>query len=325
MTATATKPTAKTKKARRTYDGPAAEELLVADLVALMESSDLPPWRREWQGQQGEHRNLETGKPYRGANPILLELGAMLRGHTLPLWIGGAQAKAHGWWPRKGCKSVRIVRPQLNRYEDEAENIQTGQAETVTRQWVSFKPVAVFNAADLVGTDEAAEEALQARIREALGQPLQIEPQARLEAAETVLEAWPVPTNWGGVRACYSPELDQIRMPAAEAFTTREAMAATWAHEQAHSTGHSTRLDRNMRGGFGSKLYAQEELVAELAAVLICYRLQIGCQLESHAAYLKNWAELLKEEPKALFKVLSDARKAADLIAPEAQGEEVEA
>ena len=81
-----------------------------------------------------------------------------------------------------------------------------------------------------------------------------------------------------------------------------------------------------MRGGMGSKLYAQEELVAELAAVLICYRLQIGCQLENHAAYLKNWAELLKEEPKALFKVLSDARKAADLIAPEEnQAEEVEA
>ena len=329
MSATATKPrtTGKTatRKARKTYDGPTAEELLVADLVALMESSELPPWRREWAGQCGNHRNLETGKEYRGANPILLELGSMLRGHTLPLWIGGAQAKAHGWWPRKGCKSVRIVRPQLNRYEDEGQNILTGQAETVTRQWVSFKPVAVFNAADLVGTDDAAEEALQARIREAIGQPLQLEPQARLEAAEAVLEAWPVPTTWGGAMACYSPDLDQIRMPAAEVFTNREAMAATWAHEQAHSTGHSTRLDRNMRGGFGSKLYAQEELVAELAAVLICYRLQIGCQLENHAAYLKNWAELLKEEPKALFKVLSDARKAADLIAPEAQGEEVEA
>lgn len=320
-TATATKPCTTNKptakQARKTYDGPSAEELLVADLVALMESSDLAPWRREWTGQQGEHRNFETGQPYRGCNPILLELGSMLRGYTLPLWIGGAQAKAHGWWPRKGCKSVRIVRPQLNRYEDEAENIQTGHAEAVTRQWVSFKPVAVFNAADLVGTDEEAEAALQARIREAIGQPLQLAPQARLDAAEAVLEAWPVPTSWGGTRACYSPTLDQIRMPEAEAFTTREAFAATWAHEQAHSTGHGSRLDRPMSGTQGSKAYAREELIAELAAVLIAYRLQIGCQLQNHAAYLKEWAQLLKEEPKALFKVLSDARKAADLIAPE--------
>lgn len=315
---TATKPA---RKARKTYDGPSAEELLVADLVALMESSDLPPWRREWTGQQGEHRSLETGQPYRGANPILLELGSMLRGHTLPLWIGGAQAKAHGWWPRKGCKAVRIVRPQLNKRDQQDDNGQpvTGPDGTqLISAWVSFKPVAVFNAADLVGTDEEAEADLQARIREAIGQPLQSAPQARLEAAEAVLEAWPVTTSWGGTRACYSPSLDQIRMPEAEAFTTREAFAATWAHEQAHSTGHSSRLDRPMGGTQGSKAYAKEELIAELAAVLIAYRLQIGCQLENHAAYLKEWAQLLREEPKALFKVLSQARQAADLIAPEA-------
>jgi len=305
------------KKARK-YDGPSAEEQLVADLVALMESSDLPPWRREWSGHHGEHRNLETGKPYRGANPILLELGSMLRGHSMPLWVGGSQAKAHNWWPRKGCKSVRIVRPQVNRYTDEAENLQTGETESITRSWVSYKPCAVFNAADLVGGDEEAEAALQARIREALGQPLELEPKARLDAAEAVLEAWSVPTSWGGTRACYSPEADQIRMPDADAFTTREAFCATWAHEQAHSTGHSSRLDRNLGGGFGSKLYAREELVAELASVLISYRLQIGCQLENHAAYLSNWAELLREDgAKALYSVLSDARKAADLIAPE--------
>jgi len=324
-TATATKPrtTSKTtaKHARKAYDGPSAEELLVADLVALMESSDLPPWRREWAGQQGEHRNLETGQPYRGANPILLELGSMLRGHTLPLWIGGAQAKAHGWWPRKGCKSVRIVRPQLNKREHQDDNGQpvTGPDGTaLISAWVSYKPCAVFNAADLVGTDEAAESALQARIREAIGQPLELQPQARLAAAESVLEAWPVPTSWGGSRACYSPALDSIRMPEADAFTNREAFCATWAHEQAHSTGHSSRLDRPMASTFGSKAYAREELVAELAAVLISYRLQIGCQLENHAAYLKEWAQMLREEPKALFKVLSQARQAADLIAPEA-------
>jgi len=327
-TATATRPASKTtsKPKKRAYTGPSAEELLVADLVALMESSDLPPWRREWAGQHGEHRNLETGKPYRGANPILLELGSMLRGHTLPLWIGGAQAKAHGWWPRKGCKSVRIVRPQLNRYTDEAENLQTGQPEEITRQWVSFKPCAVFNAADLVGTDEAAEAALQARIKEALGQPLQLEPSARLEAAEAVLEAWPVPTVFGGTRALYSPEQDQIRMPDADAFTAREAYCATWAHEQAHSTGHKSRLARPMAGAFGSKAYAREELVAELASVLVTYRLQIGCQLENHAAYLRNWADLLRDGgAKVLFQVLSDARKAADLIAPEPEATEAEA
>jgi antirestriction protein ArdC len=190
---------------RKTYDGPTSEEILTADLIALMESSDLPPWRREWAGQQGEHRNLLTGATYRGSNPILLELGAMMRGHTLPLWLGGAQARAEGWFPRKGTKSVRIVRPQTNRRDDEPA--EPG-SDPITRTWVSYKPVPVFNAADLVGGDEAAEAVLQARIAEALGQGEPRPAQARLETAEAVLEAWPVPTSWGGTRACYSPSLD---------------------------------------------------------------------------------------------------------------------
>lgn len=299
--------------ARKTYDGPRPDEILVQDLVALMESADLAPWRRDWAGQAGAHRNLLSQHEYKGTNPILLELGSMLRGLTMPLWLGGAEARGRGWFPRKGSKAVRIIRPQLNKREEECPD-----GETETRQWMSFKPVAVFNAADLRGGDEAAQAALDTAIAEALGQREAREPQARLSAAETVLEAWPVPTTWAGTRACYIPSQDAIQMPPQDAFTCREAMVATWAHEQAHSTGHGSRLGRDMSGQMGSKEYAREELVAELAAVLICYRLKVGCRLEGHAAYLKHWAGILREGgSRVLFQVLSQARQAADLIAPE--------
>lgn len=84
---------------------------------------------------------------------------------------------------------------------------------------------------------------------------------------------------------------------------TREAFCATWAHEQAHSTDHHFRLARDLGGVYGSRSYAREELVAELAAVPISDRLRIGCQLENHAAYLKDWAQLLREHPRSLFGV----------------------
>ena len=102
-----------------------------------------------------------------------------------------------------------------------------------------------------------------------------------------------------------------------QAFLSREAYASTWAHEQIHSTGHSTRLDRPQTGAMGSAAYAREELVAELGAVIVCQRPQIGSDFQSHAADLTYWAELLSETPSVLFQVLSAARKAADLIAPE--------
>jgi len=300
--------------------GPSPEEKLVADLIALMEQGTTP-WRREWQGHQGPHRNLLTGHAYRGANPLLLEFGALLKGHTLPLWLGGAQAKANGWFPRKGSSAVRIVRPQLNqreRLDDAGAVIVSPEGEVLTTSWVSYKVVPVFNAADLIGTSEQAEAALQGQIAPALEQAGPPRPAAtRLEQAESVLEAWPVPTLFGGAVACYSPAADRIAMPPPQAFHSREAYASTWAHEQIHSTGHPSRLERPQSGAMGSTAYAREELVAELGAVIVCQRLQIGSDFQNHAAYLSHWAELLREKPSVLFQVLSAARQAADLIAPE--------
>jgi antirestriction protein ArdC len=241
-----------------------------------------------------------------------------VRGHGLPLWLGGAQAKAEGWFPRKGCTAARILRPQLNKREEEGTNPDTGSAETVLKTWTSFKVVPVFNAADLVGATEETGAALAERIAAAIGQTETKEPAARLEAAEAVLEAWEVATVYGGAQPCYLTGLDRISMPNPEAFESREAFAATWAHEQIHSTGHKDRLSRPMGGTFGSKAYAREELVAELGALLLCQRLEIGTQFENHAAYLANWIEVLQEGPRTLFQVLSQARQAADLIAPEA-------
>jgi antirestriction protein ArdC len=74
-------------------------------------------------------------------------------------------------------------------------------------------------------------------------------------------------------------------------------------------------------GGDGGRAYAREELVAELGAVLLGDRLEIGSAMANHAAYLGHWVELLRESPRVLLQVLSDARKAADLICPESGGE----
>ena len=106
--------------------------------------------------------------------------------------------------------------------------------------------------------------------------------------------------------------------PDRASFHSPAAFCATWAHKQIHSTGHESRLKRDLGSAFGKARYAREELVAELGAVLLGDRLEIGSEIESHAAYLGHWIELLKESPKVLFQVLSEARQAADLVCPEA-------
>ena len=302
------------RKPRKKYDGPTAEEKLCSALVELMEQGK-NPWRKEWKqgAASGGHRNLITGKPYRGSNPILLEMYQCSKGHSLPLWCGAGQAKQKGWWPVKGSKAAYIVRPQLNKFTDEMENVETGKAEEVTRQWMSYKPAAVFNVADLKGKDEASQKTLDAAVLAASGSVVLAPEMERLEAAETALGQWEVDTKWAGDRAFYSVGADTITMPERHLWESQSGLYATWAHECIHSTGAEKRLKRTF-GGHGSKAYAREELVAELGAFLVCNRLQISSDAQNHAAYLSHWAEILKEGPKVLFKVLSDATKASNLI-----------
>lgn len=315
MTKTATK----TKPKARKYDGPTPEEKLAADLIALMEQG-INPWRRPWVGHNGEHRNLVTGHQYRGGNPLLLEVGNLSRGNTLPLWMGAGQAKANGWHPAKGSKAARIAQPRPVTIED--DNAQPGEISSKARSFTVYKLVPVFNAADLVGVDEDAGRALARRIDEATGNIENRPELERLAHAEDVLAAWEVKAQTGGALACYSVSLDRISLPEPRAFDTRENFAAVWAHEAIHSTGHKSRLARNLSGQFGSPSYAREELVAEMGSAILCRRLQIGSELQHHAGYLNSWIQVLKEDPRALLKALGAAKKAADLIAPEAPAEE---
>lgn len=64
-----------------------------------------------------------------------------------------------------------------------------------------------------------------------------------------------------------------------------------------HSTGHSSRLKRDLGGAFVKPRYAREELVAEVGAVLLGDRLEIGSERQSQAAFLEHWIALLQVEP----------------------------
>ncbi len=296
------------------------EESLVASLIQLMEAGTAP-WRRDWDSTGGGHHlNLISGRPYRGSNPVLLTLGMHLRGSSLPWWCGFAEAKARGLHPRRGCRAVHVLRPL--RLTPREEDGPVGETPPPRPAAIRFKPVAVFNAADLEGE---ALGSLLAERRRAATLTIRPEPE-RLRTAEVVLRAWPVTVRHGGDRACYLPSLDRIHLPDRHAFHSAAALYATWAHETIHSTGHPSRLGRDLSGSPAAgdaalKAYAREELVAELGAVLLGDRLEISSDGLNHAAYLSHWVELLRESPRLLLQVLGEARRAADLIAPERPAE----
>ncbi|MFZ0409664.1 MAG: zincin-like metallopeptidase domain-containing protein [Cyanobium sp.] len=244
-----------------------------------------------------------------------------------PSWAGEPRNREPGQSERRNAKSNRAnpdpgpSRPTESIPADHRQPGRGGrepgrgpEAASQERAWVRYKPLPLFNAADLVGP--GLEELIERRrFREGLER--RSEPE-RLAAAEAVLGAWSVPVSHGGDRACYWPEADRIQLPDRSAFDSAASYYATWAHEGIHSTGHPCRLARDLGGVCGTASYAREELVAELGAVLLGDRLEIGSDSANHAAYLAHWVQLLHQSPRLLFQVLSEARRAADLICPEA-------
>ncbi|MFM7732373.1 MAG: zincin-like metallopeptidase domain-containing protein, partial [Cyanobium sp.] len=195
----------------------------MASLIALLEAGTTP-WRREWDAAAGGHHvNLLSGRRYRGANPLLLTLGLHLRGEARLVEAGRVDGSGVGG--------------------DGSGQPSAGAGHS----WVSYRPVALFNAADLEG--EALEGLIQKR-RQVEGAVLRPEPE-RLADAEAVLSRWPVPVSFAGDRACYLPVPDRIQLPDRTAFHSAGALYATWAHEAIHSSGHSSRLARDPPCGMG--------------------------------------------------------------------------
>ena len=129
----------------------------MASLIALLEAGTAP-WRRPWDGTAGGHHlHLLSGRPYRGSNPVLLTLGMHLRGSSLPWWCGFAEARARGLHPRRGCRAVHVLQPiRLPRLQEPAPDASPalpGAASAPPAQALRFRPVAVFNAADLEGPE----------------------------------------------------------------------------------------------------------------------------------------------------------------------------
>jgi len=121
-----------------------------------------------------------------------------------------------------------------------------------------------------------------------------------------------------GHQACYIPVFDEVRIPEPENFESGEAYYGTLFHELAHSTGHSSRLDRGLDSKlapFGSADYSREELVAEMGAAFLCAHAGISpATVENSAAYINGWLRKLKGDKRLVIHAAAQAQRASDLI-----------
>ncbi|MBZ7921536.1 ssDNA-binding domain-containing protein [Ensifer adhaerens] len=273
-------------------------------IIAELEAGRIP-WVQPWgtaaaKAPLAMPRNAATGRHYSGINVLIL-WGAVIE-HSFPgqSWLTFRQALALGGNVRKGERGTTVV--YADRFVPDDEKQRARESGQEAHAIPFLKRFTVFNAAQCENLPE--EVALVAPPPA----PCLIEPQV-----EALIRATGIDFRIGGNRAFYVPALDYVQVPPPQAYFEPINWHRTALHELGHATGHPSRLGRDMTGGFGSKKYAFEELVAEMNAAFCCASLGIVPTVR-HADYIGSWLEVLREDNRAIVRAASQASKAADWL-----------
>lgn len=306
MTTKATK-TAKTSTTRSRK--PAVEKRPYAEVVAerIIEAlrNGTAPWINPWApGRPGAATpfNPTTGNPYKGMNSLVLSMA----GFSDTRWMTFKQALLADACVRKGEKGTQIqywsFESSTVKKDEDGKVVKDREGKSVKETKRFGRPrcftATVFNAEQIDGLGPLVLPDFQHE---------QWSPIERVE--DIVKQSGAKVQHEEGDRAFYTPGRDRITMPIMQQFPDPEAYYATLLHELGHWTGHSSRLNRDLTGSFGSESYAKEELRAEIASFMLGDQLGIGHDPGQHAAYVQSWIKILENDHLEIFRAASDAEK----------------
>ena len=287
-------------KFKRSASSQSPAQRITATIIEKLEQGT-KPWVRPWRGLPVSRPLRAFGTPYRGINTFWLWMIAEAAGYSSPYWMTYRQCQKLGGQVRKGEKSTIAV--FYKTYEKEVEG-PGGANDTETRR--VLKAYAVFNADQCDGLPQMYHP-----------HPLcaPVEPEGRQERLDCFFRSVGAELRHHGCEAYYEPVRDRVTMPPSELFGAYEQYYATLAHELSHWTGHSSRLDRDLKNRFGSEAYAAEELVAELSSAILGAELGLPVtHLDHHASYIASWLKLLKSDDRAILTAAAKAEEAASLL-----------
>ena len=293
----------------------AKRQAIIDNLLHCIENNP-KIWEKGWYSVADSPLNGKSNNKYQGFNALYLSILASIKGYNDPRWMTFNQVKEMGGYVNAGEKASEIFFYQLydkNTKKEFDEKTVEGMTPEERKKYIdtnTYRPIKfyqVFNAAQCKGLPAYDKPQMSSE-----------EQSRQINLIENVIKNSAAPISYdGGSRAYYNTKTDSIHLPKVSDFKTMQDYYATALHEIAHSTGHSSRLNRDFTGGFGSENYAVEELRAELSSVFM--QLDLGLQLEgqhieNHGAYLSSWLKAVKDDKNILFKTIKDAEKISDYV-----------
>jgi antirestriction protein ArdC len=270
----------------------------ITDKILEIMEGGVIPWHKPWL-MSGSHRNLVTGKQYRGINVFLLSCSSF----GSPWWLTFKQAQEKGGNVRKGEKGTMIVFWKPIQIKE--KHSVTGEDEK--KKVFVLRYYKVFNLDQIDGIEAPP-----------VSETTELEPIGTAAKIVENMQNQPAIEHAATYNACYRPSEDAVNMPLFNDFESSESYYATLFHELGHSTGHQSRVSRPegmKKICFGSDSYSKEELIAEMTSAFLCGEAGISQEtIQQSASYIENWSAKFKDDTKIVVCAAAAAQKATDYI-----------
>ena len=280
-------------------------QIITNRIIEQIESGS-PKWRQPWKN--GLNKNHASGNVYRPLNQMLLASA----GFEDNRWLTPNQCRELGIG-FKGAKQIQI--PTYFETKKRSQDSRDGESaplgddtaaggDTYWRLWLQ----PLFNAEQLQGMPPPEPEDAA---------PMEFTPIEIIDAmAGSICEKTGLKIQYGGQQAYYSPSQHTVKIPRKALFHSPLDYYMTLLHELAHSTMAKNMLARDVH--YVGDGRAREELVAEFAATFLGGKLRASpseTSLENHAAYIKSWLEVLRNDKKAIFVAAKEAERVCEHLA----------
>jgi antirestriction protein ArdC len=283
-------------------------EIITEKIIKMLDEGTVP-WRKPWTSATMP-RNLVSNRPYTGINLFLL----MTEGHSSPYWMSYKQVGQLGG-KIKTDENDKQLPPTIVIYWKLLESKTEVDEKGKPKRFPMLRYYRVWN------LDQTEGVRIPKRPTE---EPREGSP---IDAAEAIVKGYPgaPKIKTGGASAVYNWQTDEIRVPSLEDHHSDPEFYSTLFHEMVHSTGHKSRLARDIENSFGSHAYGREELIAEMGAAFLCGEAGISpAVIENNAAYIASWKKTIKADTRAVVIAAAAAQKAADRILDRAQQDQLE-
>ena len=265
----------------------------IMDLI----SKGTMPWEMTWEGSTLPI-NFASNTQYRGINIWMLSATAMFNGYSHNQWLTFNQARKLGGAVKRNEKASFVV------FAKKIE--KKGQDDVTEDERDSFFLYQYYNVFNIAQCDGITP--IENKVRE----------NTPLEEAEKIVAGYKNKPEIirGQYSPCYSPLNDKVFMPTIDAFKSSEEYYGALFHELAHSTGHESRMNRDLAGKMDKTSYSKEELIAEFTASYLRAMTGIATPVAdaNSASYIDGWSEIIKKDSRIIMNSASKAMRVADYI-----------